>query len=202
MQVWLPRAAFGAALLLSLPLAFDLASAQESRAEVSPTRGVGDYAGVRPGSANPPPRARAVQRAGSRRRPARLLTWPGFMPLPRGASRFFLQLNQPVQPQSSASEGRFEVLLPGVRTHLRNTRRPLITRYFQTPVTQAKVERRGRSDLAVVFQLRAAVTPAVSTGTQNGYHYVYVDFPAGDWLPDEPQPAPRPPSSVGVVRVR
>ncbi|MCB9617267.1 MAG: hypothetical protein H6722_32955 [Sandaracinus sp.] len=155
------------------------------QAEVSPTRNVGEYAGVSPGTGNAPPRAGAVARA----RPAKLLTWPGFQATPGGGSRFFLQVSGPVQFETRSSQGRFEVVLKNTRAHLRNTFRPLDTRFFRTPVDRAKVERRRR-DLAVVFQMRADSTPNVTQGVgENGYHFVYVDFPAGNWAIPSTTPA-------------
>lgn len=147
------------------------------QAEVAPTREVGQYAGVTPG-AGTPPRAGAVARA----RPAKLLTWPGFQAQPGGASRFFLQVSAPVETQVRTSAGRVEVVLKNVRGHLRNTFRPLDTRFFQTPVRRAKVERR-RNDLVLVFDLRAEATPTVTSAPgEAGFHFVYVDFPAGQWV--------------------
>lgn len=165
------------------------ASVLAQRAEISPTRDVGQYAGVTPGTANPPPRVGAVARA----RPAKLLTWPGFQAMAGGGSRFFLQVSGPVEFESRSSEGRFELVLKNTRAHLRNTFRPLDTRFFQTPVNTAKVERRRR-DLAVVFQLRGASTPNVTQGVgEGGFHFVYVDFPAGNWATPEPAPTAPPP---------
>ncbi len=165
------------------------ASVLAQQAEVSPTRDVGQYAGVTPGTANPPPRVGAVERA----RPAKLLTWPGFQATAGGGSRFFLQVSGPVVFESRSSEGRFELVLKNTRAHLRNTFRPLDTRFFQTPVNTAKVERRRR-DLAVVFQLRGASTPNVTQGVgEGGFHFVYVDFPPGNWATPEPAPTPAPP---------
>ncbi len=157
----------------------------DSHASVSPTRRVGEYAGVRSGSAQAPPRARAVTRARAARRPATLITWPGFEPRADGTSRFFLQLSGPAQHETHSSDGKFEVVLHGVRTHLRNTRRWLRTQHFNTPVQRARVERRGRNDLAFVFHLRAGSVPSVtSSAGEGGYQYVYVDFPAGNFLPE------------------
>lgn len=162
------------------------ASVLAQRAEISATRNVGEYAGVTPGTGNPPPRAGAVARA----RPAKLLTWPGFQATAGGGSRFFLQVSGPVQVESRGSEGRFELVLKNTRVHLRNTFRPLDTRFFSTPVNSAKVERRRR-DLAVVFQLRASATPNVTQGVgEGGFHFVYVDFPPGAWVTPEPVAAP------------
>ncbi len=163
--------------------AFGAQAQQSGSAVVAPTREVGQYAGVKPGADNPPPRLARVQAARER---VRLLTWPGFEMRPSG-SRFFLQLSSLVPVETSASEGRFEVLLRGVTTHVRNTRRPLITRYFNTPVTVARVERRGRNDLAVVFELRANVTPRVSNAPgAGGFYYIFIDFPPGQYLGTAP----------------
>ena len=84
--------------------------------------------------------------------------------------------------QTHASQGRYEVVLERVSVHLRNTFRPLDTRFFNTPVTRAHVERR-RHDLAVIFDLRGAVTPTVTQGVgEGGFQFVYVDFPGGQWV--------------------
>ena len=52
-----------------------------------------------------------------------------------------------------------------------------------TPVVEARIERRGRHDLAFVFHLRTASIPSVSESAgENGYRYLYVDFPAGNYV--------------------
>jgi hypothetical protein len=140
---------------------------------------VGQYAGVTPGSGNLPPRAPGGD--------ARLLTWPGFQARPDGASRFFVQTTQPVTHRVENESGRVVIILENLGIHLRNNRRPLETQYFNTPVTRAKVERRGR-DVALVLEMRAAVTPSVSVQPAEGaYHYLFIEFPAGDYLPAEMQ---------------
>ena len=151
-----------------------VALAQE-RTEPNP---VGQYAGVAPGSANLPPRAPGP--GGSR-----LLTWPGFQARPDGASRFFLQTTAAVTHRVENQQGRVVIILEGVGIHLRNTRLPLETRYFNTPVTRAKVERRGR-DAALVLEMRSNITPVVTVQpAEQGYHYLFVEFPAGNYLPAE-----------------
>jgi len=162
---------------------FALGAAAALAQEVTPTpagpRAVGSYAGVTPGTGNLPPRAP--------RQPseARLMTWPGFQARPDGASRFFIQTTQPVVHEMRVETGRVVILLKQTRLHLRNNRRPLETRYFNTPVSRAWIERRGH-DLAFVLELRAQATPVVSTQpAENGYHYLFVELPAGDYLPAE-----------------
>lgn len=101
-----------------------------------------------------------------------------------------MQVTGNVQTQVTQSEGRVEVLLQGTRTHLRNTRRYLETRYFNTPVLRARIERRGE-DLALVMHMRAPVSPQVTQRQgANGYQFIFVDFPSGAYIED-PAPAPR-----------
>ncbi len=188
----LSRACLASALAFG---ATGLASAQEAR--VAPARQVGEYAGVTLEGQGTPPRAGSA----ASRRPANLVTWPGFNP--QGGGTFFLQTNQAVATSTSSSDGRFEVLLRDCRTHVRNTRRPLDTRFFNTPVRIARVERRGRN-LAFVFELRANVTPQVTSRVgQNGFHFVVVTFPSGSYAQgprieraappaEESRPAPAP----------
>ena len=140
----------------------------------------GGYAGVVPGTGNLPPRAPSP--GGNL-----LMTWPGFQQRPDGASRFFLQTTAAVQVEQLQEQGRFVLLLKNTGLHLRNNRRPLETRYFNTPVSKAGIERRGR-DLAFVLELRGGVTPVVSQEVaSNGYNFIYLEFPAGNFIPQELQ---------------
>ncbi len=159
-------------------------SAQDSRATVNPTRSITDYAGVAPGNGNAPPRTGVIQRA--RSGSAQVITWPGFQMRPDGGSRFFLQVSASPEASASASEGRVEILLKNVRTHARNTRRPLVTEFFNTPVKSAKLHRRGRRDLAFVLQMRDNVTPNVTVQADGEFFFLFIDFPRGSWAPSPP----------------
>lgn len=151
----------------------------QGTAVVQEARDVGEYAGVRPGANNTPPRARAARNARNT-----VVTWPGFEP--RGGGRFFVQTTGNIITEVHQSDGRVEVVLKNARTHLRNTRRWLETRFFNTPVRRARIERRGRNDLVFVFAMRQGSTPSVTTGTgEGGFQFLYVDFPAGDYIPQE-----------------
>ncbi len=166
------------ALTLSLVIGLGFAAAALAQENTGP-HPVGEYAGVTPGTGHLPPRAPSGE--------ARLLTWPGFQARPDGASRFFVQTTQPVQYRVENESGRAVIILENLGIHLRNNRRPLETRYFNTPVTRAKVERRGH-DVALVLEMRAAVTPSVSVQPSEGaYHYLFIEFPAGDYLPADMQ---------------
>lgn len=160
------------------------------------------YEGVTPGTDHRPPAEARIGRARGRGRRAanQILTWPGFQASPDGTSRFFVQTTGPVTASVVRGEGRVEIVFPATGTHLGNSRLWLETQYFETPVTRARLERRGR-DMVLVLLMRADVTPAITTGTgEGGYFFTYVEFAAGHYLPDAP-PAPiAPRGSVGVVR--
>ncbi len=191
------RAAIGgAAAAAALAIGGVVAVAQDGAAPAPEASAGGPYEGVAPGTSNTPPRHAAVRRNEARGEAKAILSWVGFEALPSGGSRFFLQTSRSVPYTTVASDGQFVVVLPSSRVHLRNTRRPIDTRFFNTPVRSARVERRGRNDLAVVFSLRAAATPTLSTAEgANGYHFVYVDFPAGNYAPAAgPVPVPEGPA--------
>lgn len=168
---------------LSLVLAHAAAAQEPPPPDVGATpRAVGAYEGVVPGEAHDPSHLRG--RAGAT--PA-VATWPGFQPRSDGASRFFLQTTAPVSMDIHSEHGRFVVVLHGLRIPDRQTRRALDTRFFNTPVTRSWVERRGRHDVAFVLELRADVTPTVTTERgPDGYTFFYVSFAAGEYLPPEP----------------
>jgi hypothetical protein len=136
------------------------------------------YQGVTPGGTHDPPRSEAVFRTSQP-----LMTWPGFQMLPGGGSRVFIQVSSEPRFETRDEPGRFVILLEGTGVHLRNTRRPLETRYFNTPVKRVRVERRGKQ-VAVILELRAEAAPRVRTkaGPDGRFHYVLVDFPAGQWI--------------------
>lgn len=130
------------------------------------------YRGVAPGSGNAPPVGP------SPRKRATAVTWPGFQLRDDGGSRFFLQTNGRVDLRTTIQPRQVTVILERVRIAGRNNRRPLITRYFDTPVTSARLKPRGKH-AAFVMKLRRPAQPTVSqTQTASGYHYVLVEFPA------------------------
>jgi hypothetical protein len=167
-------------------------------------RPVGVYAGVEPGEAQPPPALGRMERVQRRRRRA-VLTWPGFTPLAGGGSRFFVQTTEPRVTETHLEQGRIVIVFPDSTTHVRNSRRWLETRFFDTPVRRARLERRGRRAMALVLHLRpgVSVSPRVTTQAAPGgdFHYVYVDFPPGDYAPAEaPEPAAEEPPAEGAAR--
>lgn len=170
-------------------------------AEPAPApRPVGVYAGVEPGEAQPPPAYRRVVRRQRRGGGSVIVTWPGFTPLAGGGSRFFVQTTEPRVPELRIEQGRIVVVFPDTQIHLRNSRRWLETRFFDTPVLRGRLERRGR-DMALVLHLRPGVSvrPVLTSEAAPGgsFFYVYVDFPPGDYL-SAGQGQPAPPAAPGA----
>jgi len=161
---------------------------------VAQPRPVGVYNGVEPGEAQPPPAFRRVVRRQQRRSRGQILTWPGFAPLGDGSSRFFIQTTNPVVSEVQVEDGRVVVLFRNTTIHLRNSGRWLETRFFNTPVLRARLERRRR-DMALVLVMRpgAASMPRVNSEAAPGgnFHYTYIDFAPGNYAPVVAPSTPR-----------
>ena len=131
------------------------------------------YEGVTPGSEtseNLPPKADEIPEG------ALMLTWPGFMMLEDGSS-FFIQTSKPVKFGTRKSEGRLELVLHNTRVHLKNNFLPLETQFFDTPVVRATVQRKGKKDLVMVFEMREDATPSITQKMgKDGFNYVFVKF--------------------------
>jgi hypothetical protein len=187
--------------VLRLVLASSLLFVPVTVGAQEPPRAASGYGGVSPGSGNPPPaQGRLAGPRRARRAASVVLTWPGFQMQPDGSSRFFVQSSGPVETEIRESGERLEIVFRNATIHLRNSALWLETRHFETPVERARLERRGR-DMVLVMHRRALVAPRVSTGAgaDPTFQYVYVDFPAGQYRPAEPEEAPRAEGSVGMV---
>ena len=132
------------------------------------------YGGVTPGSEtseNLPPKAEEIPEG------ALMLTWPGFMMHKDGSSCFFIQTSQPVKFGTRKSEGRLELVLHNTQVHLKNNFLPLETEFFDTPVTRATVQRKARTDVVMVFEMREDTTPSITQKKgKDGFNYVFVKF--------------------------
>jgi hypothetical protein len=144
---------------------------------VGPARAEG-YHGVSPGSSTVPDGI-AAQPGG----PA-LVTWPGFQQLANGGSRVFVQTSVPVTPSLKREGSQLHLILPGVSLPPGNARLPLDTSFFNTPVRSVRAKLRKGEGVVVEIELRgkSSATPNLhSEKAQNGYFFVYVDFPAGSY---------------------
>lgn len=145
----------------------------------------GHYVGVKPGGKEHP----AVGTAAGAL-PA-VVTWPGFAMRPDGGSRVFLQLTAPVDVAYETRPDRVIVDLQGARIAGSNNRNHLDTTYFNTPVLRASLRRdKGVTSLELV--LRSPAQPRISNQpSASGYHFLYIDFPPGDYkVPEAPAPPP------------
>jgi len=133
-----------------------------------------DYEGVNPsaeGAVNLPPKAEEIPQG------AQMLTWPGLV-MKDDASVFFVQTSKPVRFATKQSAGRFELMLYDIQVHLKTNYLPLETQFFDTPVTRATVQRTGKKNVAMVFELRKNATPTVTQSKgKDGFNYVFVTFP-------------------------
>ena len=113
------------------------------------------YGGVDPDSdsENLPPKVEEIPEG------AVMLTWPGFKMNADGSSTFFVQTSKEVRYGTTESKGQFELVIHDIQVHLKTNYLPLETQYFDTPVTRATVQRSGKKDVSMVFEMRKDVTP-------------------------------------------
>jgi hypothetical protein len=144
----------------------------------------GSYTGVKPGG-DEAPAARA--KAGTNP-PA--ITWPGFQMRSDGSSRVFVQTTSQVDVSAALVDGKVVVDFGNVTIPNANNRLPLITKFFNTPVTLVEVKR-AKKRTTLVLTMRTPVEPRVShEQASSGFHFVYVDFPPGAYLPSEAPSTP------------
>ncbi len=134
----------------------------------------GYYRGVVPGENHLPPKARRLKR--TRRN---FVTWPGFELLEHG-SRIFVQSTRPVTYRRIEEPNRIVLVLENTRIHLRNNLNPLVTAHFNTPVAEAYL-RRHRRHTHLVLEMKVGVEPAIRQVSENGYHFLFLEFPPGNY---------------------
>lgn len=136
-----------------------------------------EYAGLSPGSPRMSP---GLSRMLGVRRTMRdpVVAWPGFQMVP-GGSRLFLATTRPVTVTESTPRPMVRVLHIDHAQILRsNSRRPLETVAFATPLVQA-VLRPVRGGLDLIMTMRADVAPRTTQEpAANGLSMVFVDFPS------------------------
>lgn len=126
---------------------------------------------------------------------------PGFETLPDGLTRVFVELSGPVSFETKSGPTSTSYVLKETKVARRNNCNPLVTEYFNTPVTSARLVPHGHN-LWLVTETRAPIAPTVSldaevdggAGTTFSVHY-----PKGDYLPAEarePEPIEVAPSGA------
>ena len=144
-----------------------------------------------------------------------VVTWPGFQMLPEGAgSRIFIQLLKgstvdPIEQPTRISKPPFKTTahtlvyeFPKSIVMLKNNYNPLVSKYFNTPVTRVKV-RKFKKRVYLVIEVRTSVLPLRESffKYQDDLYFFFVEFEPGDYLkkaspleggPVEEEEAPKP----------
>jgi hypothetical protein len=124
---------------------------------------------------------------------------PGFETLDDGSTRLFVDLSAPTSFETKTGNGSITYVLKDTHVARRNNCNPLVTGFFNTPVTTARLEPHGH-DLWFVVEVRAPVQPSVSVdpnpskdgGAAEGSVALSIHFPKGDYLPPQPAGAEAP----------
>jgi hypothetical protein len=189
----------GIGLVLASALAAGQAAAQP--AEGSVVRKEGEYGGVKPGvgldSAKP---ARAPKK--------KSLLWMGFTAKEGGGSELFFRAVEPFGVTQRVDGKTLIVVLEGLRSQARNTRRPLDTRFFESSIARvttrkvgAKRARKGAAGHPAGIEVRITFKDArdvregsfrTDTGADKMF-YAYLGFGPGS----EPAAATAPTSGSG-----
>jgi hypothetical protein len=155
----------------------------------------GDYGGVTP--------AEASTKA-KRPRRKKGLQWIGFQPR-EGGGRVFVMAGEEMPYSQAVAGGALLVELPGARFGSRNATRPLDTRFFGSTVARIVPRRVGARragkgqpahkagvELRIEFKNPADAAEATVSAKveQDGYFYVYLDFPAAAPSTDPAAPPP------------
>lgn len=136
-----PRwAALGRRLLLKVALATSPAAAAAAPRSTTPATG---GAATRTATADTKDSAQA--------------TFIGFRRLGAARTLVYVELDRPVTIRPSGSGRTVEFILSKARVPLRNNRRPLLARHFDSPVQRAQLVPAGK-DVKLVIQLREDAT--------------------------------------------
>jgi hypothetical protein len=126
-----------------------------------------------------------------------VVTWPGFQ-MVHGGSRVFVQMlkgttvdsvkaptrtkKPPFKVEKNTVVYQFEKKVVLIKNNLN----PLITRSFNTPVDYVKVKRK-KGRVYMIVKLRVPEEPVREElmSTEDGYHFYFVEFAAGDYLPED-----------------
>lgn len=172
-----------------LIVAMLLAGGGVARAQAEQHR-EGEYGGVTPGEKP----SEAKEKPGKHRRPPPKdeLTWIGFQAKDGGGGELFFQAPGAFTVSQKVANGQVVVLLDGLRRQIKNARRPLDTRFFDTPIARVTARPVHKAiEVRIAFKsAKDAHEATVRTATgPDGNYYAYLDFGAGghvDVKPSEP----------------
>jgi hypothetical protein len=169
-------------------LALCLTSAPALARADGPSHHEGDYGGVTPGE----PPAKDTGKPSHKRPPAKdTLTWIGFAAKDGGAQLFF-QAPAAFTASQHVDKGQLIVLLEGLHRQVRNTRRPLDTRYFDTSIARVVARAVGAHhghkagiEVRITFKNpKDAHEGSMRTATEaDGMFYTYLDVAGSGDVP-------------------
>jgi hypothetical protein len=117
--------------------------------------------------------------------------FPGFRMLPDGRSMVWVNVSRKVPVEVRRAAGRVTYLLGGAQVSIRNNTNALVTTYFDTPLSRARLVP-GKQGTQLVLELREKVEPG----------YKVLKGPGGTMLLQVTLPPPsksfRPPSAAPV----
>ncbi len=187
------------AAILVLPLVLGSVASSESEDETGWSEGKGkdkepegiEYPGVDPEKKTGI--APLIQKAKQSKKT--VVTWPGFQ-MVYGGSRVFVQMLKGTSVDSVKGPTRvdkppFKVTQPALVyvfpkkvVLIKNNLNPLITRSFNTPVNVVRMKRK-KGSVYMVVELRKQEEPVREElmSTEEGYHFFFVEFASGEYLP-------------------
>jgi hypothetical protein len=199
----------------SVVLALLLAGGASGAVRADEQHREGEYGGVTPGQGSGSSAGSTAAPKGKHPRrppPKDELTWVGFQGKEGGGGELFFQAPGAFTVSQHVDHGQVVILLEGLRRQVRNTRRPLDTRYFDAPiarVTARAVGARGGKDphkagieVRIAFKNpKDAHEATARTATEaDGMFYAYLDFGSAgttaapedkDRTPDQPPDEPK-----------
>ncbi|MBN2802899.1 MAG: hypothetical protein JXR91_07380 [Deltaproteobacteria bacterium] len=152
---------------------------------------VQSYTGTTPGAGNTLPKVEELKSL-----EGAYITWPGFSMQKDGSSRIFLQTTQNLEYSQKNSKKNITITFKDTKIFLPNNKNPLITTHFNTPMDRAYLKKH-KKNVQLVLKLKVASEVTISqVQIEDGYNYVFIDFPAGDY-PKGTDNSPRPTFSGG-----
>jgi hypothetical protein len=149
----------------------------------APPKGSSPKAGLPPPKASPPRSRKAAVAARRKDNDDKapptggpIATAPSFRMLDDGQSRVFLEVSQKVQVTERKARGRVVYQLKGAAVPLRNSRLPLLTGFFATPIGRIELVNQG-DGADLVIDLREPAEPTHRLIETPRGMALQVDFP-------------------------
>ena len=156
----------------------------QSQEDWSAAKGEQRYHGVTPGSGNSLPRVEELTKKNGF-----WATWPGFQMTENGGSRLFVQTTGELDYKLEENARAIRLVLKNTKIFLSNNRNPLVTDYFNTPVSRARLKRVGKNAVLIIDLKVEAAAKVSQSVDADGYHYLFVEFAPGEYPVGAPSSA-------------